>query len=89
MAYDSKHLSALGYANEFTLWHYRTPDSFADVVAEGYFNEAGRMVRIGDFMFVNAADRAENGAVVIATNDLGLGKQHKVTVAPVMKPGAA
>ena len=31
MAYQSKNLSALGYANGFTLWHYRTGDLAAEV----------------------------------------------------------
>jgi hypothetical protein len=30
MAYRSKDLSALAYANGFTLWHYRTSDAAAD-----------------------------------------------------------
>ena len=41
MAYQSKNLSALGYANGFTLWHYRTDDLAAEVDNAGYFN-AGR-----------------------------------------------
>ena len=38
MAYQSKNLSALGYANGFTLWHYRTSDLAAEVDNAGYFN---------------------------------------------------
>ena len=53
MAYQSKNLSALGYANGFTLWHYRTEDTAADLAAEGYFNPASRMLRIGDFILLN------------------------------------
>ena len=40
MAYDSNNLSALTYANGFTLWHYKTPDAAAVVDSTGYFNEA-------------------------------------------------
>ena len=29
MAYDASNLSALTYANGFTLWHYRTSDAAA------------------------------------------------------------
>ena len=47
-------LSAISYANGFTLWHYRTKDPAIDVATPGYFNEAARMVRQGDFIFVNA-----------------------------------
>ena len=48
MAYQSKNLSALGYANGFTLWHYRTDDLAAEVDNVGYFNPASRMIRVGD-----------------------------------------
>ncbi len=54
MAYQSKNLSALGYANGFTLWHYRTDDLAAEVDNAGYFNPASRMVRVGDFILLNA-----------------------------------
>ena len=54
MAYQSKDLSALGYANGFTLWHYRTSDLAAVVDNGGYFNAASRMVRVGDFILLNA-----------------------------------
>ena len=54
MAYQSKNLSALGYANGFTLWHYRTSDLAAEVDNAGYFNAASRMVRVGDFILLNA-----------------------------------
>ena len=40
MAYAPKNLSALAYANGFTLWHYKTPDQPAEVDTSGYFNDA-------------------------------------------------
>ena len=46
MAYEAKNLSAMGYANGFTLWHYRTTDLAGEVDNAGYFNPASRMVRI-------------------------------------------
>ncbi len=71
MAYDPKNLSALTYANGFTLWHYRTPDLPSEVDNLGYFNEAARMLRVGDFIFVNAAiDSApSHGVMVVVAND--------------------
>jgi hypothetical protein len=54
MAYSSKDLSALGYANGFTLWHYRTADLAGDIDTSGYFRPASDMLRVGDFIFVNA-----------------------------------
>lgn len=54
MAYQSKNLSALGYSNGFTLWHYRTDDALAGVLAAAYFDGAARMLREGDVVIVNA-----------------------------------
>jgi hypothetical protein len=41
-------LSVLAYANNFTLWHYTTPD--ASVAGAGYFNTAASMLRVGDMI---------------------------------------
>lgn len=56
MAYNPTNLSALNYANGFSLWHYRTGDAGAEVAEVGYFNSASRILRAGDFIFVNAGD---------------------------------
>jgi hypothetical protein len=73
MAYRSKDLSALAYANGFTLWHYRTADSAAEVDNAGYFNGASRMLRVGDFIMLSAgADGAPSyGLAVVAANANG------------------
>jgi hypothetical protein len=65
MAYDSNNLSALTYANGFTLWHYKTPDPAATVDTSGYFNEAAGMLRIGDFIFANT------GGVFVVNSNAG------------------
>ena len=44
-------LSVLAYANNFTLWHYKTVD--ASVTSGGYFNNATDMMRIGDLIIAN------------------------------------
>lgn len=44
-------LSVLAYANNFTLWHYKTID--AAVTGTGYFNHAADMMNIGDLIIVN------------------------------------
>lgn len=51
MAFVTKDLSVLAYANNFTLWHYTTIDS--SVVTAGYFNSAAGMVRVGDLILTN------------------------------------
>jgi hypothetical protein len=72
MAYSSNGLSALAYANGFTLWHYRTDDD-ADVVDNvGYFNDASSMLRVGDFLFVNAGmDSVPLHGIMIVTDNSG------------------
>jgi hypothetical protein len=74
MAYDASNLSALTYANGFTLWHYKTPDTAAAVDTTGYFNEAASMLRVGDFIFANADIDAtvESGVFVVASNSGGV-----------------
>lgn len=71
MAYEAKNLSALSYANGFTLWHYRTADLVATVDNLNYFDGASPMLREGDFIFVNAGvDSAPtHGVVVVVAND--------------------
>jgi outer membrane protein assembly factor BamB len=58
MAFDPNQLSALTYANGFTLWHYRTPDDFTRVcgagAGAGYFAAASNLLRVGDKIIVNA-----------------------------------
>lgn len=53
MAFQSKDLSVLAYANGFTLWHYATTDTAASVDSAGYFNDASDMLRVGDMLFAN------------------------------------
>lgn len=41
----------------FAIWGYATTDDAkADVVAAGYFNAAGDMLRVHDWVFVRATD---------------------------------
>lgn len=53
MAYLSKDLSVLAYANGFTLWHYLTADTADTVDNAGYFNSACDMLRAGDIIIAN------------------------------------
>lgn len=47
MACNANNLSALAYANGFTLFHYRTSDPIEEVDQPGYFDEARPMFRLG------------------------------------------
>lgn len=81
MAYSSSSLSAISYANGFTLWHYRTNDLIANVDNINYFNDAHKMLRIGDFIFVNAGvdDIPTHGVLVVLSNSSGVVNVSNVT----------
>ena len=51
MALSLSDLSVLAYANNFTLWHYKTVDSA--VTGAGYFNKATDMMNVGDLIIAN------------------------------------
>jgi hypothetical protein len=63
MAYKSKDLSVLAYANGFTLWHYATTDDGAAVAGANYFDEAADMLRVGDLVIANTDTDGAPGAV--------------------------
>jgi len=66
MAFQSKNLSVLAYANGFTLWHYTTPDPASDLQEEGYFDAASELVRPGDMILFNADTARDISGGVIA-----------------------
>ena len=68
MAYLSKNLSVLAYANGFTLWHYTTPDAAAAVDTAGYFNGASEMLRVGDMILANVETEGTLKAGIFLVN---------------------
>lgn len=56
MPFTAIGLSALTTANGFTLWHYRTDDDRAAVLAPGYFASAAPRLLAGDIVIVQASD---------------------------------
>ena len=74
MAYTSKNLSVLAYANGFTLWHYGTTDKAVDVDTAGYFNSAADMLRVGDMIIgnVDTAATPQGGIFVVRSNTGGV-----------------
>ena len=74
MAYQSKDLSVLAYANGFTLWHYTTADAAATVDTTGYFNAASTMLRIGDIIVANldTAATLKGGMFLVSANSGGV-----------------
>lgn len=85
MAYASKDLSVLAYANGFTLWHYTTADIATDVDTAGYFNDASDMVRVGDIIVANVdtAGTPGGGMFLVNANTAGV-----VDVADMTQIGA-
>jgi len=85
MAYVSKDLSVLAYANGFTLWHYTTLDLAAVVDTTGYFNDASDMLRVGDIVVANVdtAGAPGGGMFLVNANAAGI-----VDVADMTQVGA-
>jgi hypothetical protein len=74
MAYQSKDLSVLAYANGFTLWHYASADTAVAVAATGYFNAAADMLRVGDMLIANVetAGNPKGGLFLVSTVSAGV-----------------
>ena len=74
MAFKSKDLSVIAYANGFTLWHYTTPDAAEDVDTTGYFNLAADMLRIGDMILANTDTGSgfASGILHVSSNSDGI-----------------
>jgi len=68
MAYASKDLSVLAYANGFTLWHYTSADVATVVDTAGYFNAAADMLRVGDIIVANVGVGGTPGAGLFLVN---------------------
>lgn len=70
MCFSSRELSVLAYANGFTLWHYRTTDPAAALLAPGgsYFAAADELLRPGDQIVLSLiGGRQPAGASLVVT----------------------
>jgi hypothetical protein len=71
MPFSARELSVLAYANGFTLWHYRTADPLAALLAVdgSYFAAADELLRPGDQILLSLADgpRAAGAAISVAS----------------------
>ena len=86
MAYQSKDLSVLAYANGFTLWHYATVDAADEVDTGGYFDGAADMLRAGDMILANVDTDGTPGAGIFLVNANAGGA---VDVADITSVGAS
>lgn len=72
MAFDASNLSVLAYANNFTLWHYTSTDTEAQITTAGYFNNAVDMMRVGDLVVINIdTDGTPSTKFYIVTGNTG------------------
>jgi hypothetical protein len=63
--YSSRDLSVVGYANGFTLWHYRSyEDTLETTMGPEYFT--GSSVNTADFIFLVGIDGGRTGFVSYA-----------------------
>ena len=58
MAYATRNLSVLAYANGYTLSHYESADGAAALAGFGYFDQAADLFRRGDIVIATSADGA-------------------------------
>ncbi len=83
MAFQTKDLSVLAYANGFTLWHYTTADPD---FGSGYFDPAHAMLRAGDIILANArADGRPSAAMLLVAGN----ESDQVAITDLTGPGHA
>lgn len=68
MAFQSKDLSVIAYANGFTLWHYTSNDTMEDILSAKYFADSCVMFNNNDIMLINAKDKSGFRCVACTTN---------------------
>lgn len=57
MAFATRNLNFLVYANGFTLWHYRdNAEKLADIAASGFLQDAIARLYHGDMLLISAND---------------------------------
>lgn len=75
MAFMNRNLSVLAYANGFTLWHYKTNDTIAEVQDPTYFARVSVLMNAGDIIIINCDDGASFRQIkAIAGETVELGK---------------
>lgn len=73
MAFQSKDLSVLAYANGFTLWHYTSVDLASDADSSGYFNDGADMLRVGDMIMANLDTDGTPASGILLVNSVSAG----------------
>ena len=56
MAFQTRNLNVLAYANGWTMWHYKTTDLLEELL-DGYFNPVATLMNQNDMIVINAGDQ--------------------------------
>ncbi len=85
MSFSARELSVLAYANGFTLWHYRTADDLAALLAGdgSYFAAADELLRPGDQILLSLEREGRSAGSV-----LGVARIHPGRAVEVEPAGA-
>lgn len=69
MAFFIRNLSVLSYAQGFTLWHYKAgPARLVETTSDGFFDNAGDMMAVGDMLMISACDGGRMVVVAASGN---------------------
>tara|TARA_R110000744_G_scaffold46911_3_gene103522 strand:+ start:14462 stop:14701 length:240 start_codon:yes stop_codon:yes gene_type:complete len=68
MAFKSKDLNVLAYANGFTQWHYVTDDAMIHIVNGSKYFTTDKNLKVNDMIIINAY-RNENTIVFVTLVD--------------------
>ena len=69
MAFKNKDFSVIAYANGFTMWHYTTRDTMAEICHAGYFQPVSTLINVGDIMIINSGDGKTGLRKVVVGDD--------------------
>ena len=56
MAFQNKNLSVVAYANNWTLWHYKTEDKMSEIDMDYFPKDVVKLMACGDMIIINAED---------------------------------
>lgn len=88
MAYRSKDLCVLAYANGFTMWVYNPEgEDMAAIAAADYFNPAADMLRPGDWIVVSTAQEGVGSADILHVCGVGTEGDGRVDVESITVAG--
>ena len=70
MAFDTRNMSVIAYANGFTLWHYVSQDNIDQISKDNYFPKGfAQLAHTGDIIIVNPGDETACFRTVVITPD--------------------